>query len=209
MFEQLKQQFESSGYKEELEKPMVQWGGFVSALIIVWALLVQPILDWRQQTLDELAQAQLQRGKEASLLHSQAELQKALTHYQRWLTSSKEGYLKGRSEGAATSSLVVLLEKKFKPLDISFSSRRFVPAVVVPWVGEKIESRWVFKGPADKLIDFVHQVSGHAPEVLVIDKAEFRRTANNQFELSMNIYGFKAMAERDLIAQSRELEAER
>ncbi|MCE0558530.1 MULTISPECIES: hypothetical protein [unclassified Motilimonas] len=206
-FEALKQTLATNELQAELDKPIVQWGLFLSLCIVLWALFFQPILDWRSASIDEISQAQLQRSKEKSLLNSQLQLQKSLGEYKNWLTLSDKAYLQGRSEGSATSNLVVILEKKFKPLAITFSSRRFVPAKVIPWVGEKIETRWVLKGNADNLIDFMHQVAGHSPELLVIDQAEFRRVTSEQFELSVNIYAFKAMSEKNLLSESNRLEA--
>ncbi|MFO6423854.1 hypothetical protein [Motilimonas sp. KMU-193] len=207
LIDNIKKAFGSNEVQAELEKPMVQWGIFFSLCIVIWAIILQPVFDWRSQQIDQITQRQFQHTKEVSLLQSQAALQGVLTQYQDWLTTAKTGYLTGRSEGAATSNLVVILEKKFKPLKIDFSSRRFIPAEVVPWVGEKIETRWVLRGNADNLIDFVHQVAGHSPEILVIDQAEFRQVTSDQFELSVNIYGFKAMSDTNLINESNRIEA--
>ncbi len=150
------------------DTPVVRWGLFLSLLVVLWRLLIDPFFSW-QQTHTELLQS---KGKEASrLLALQAEAdtwKQAAEKFQQAYLQSARGLFQESTATAALAQLQSLLNTLIERHRLKLENRRLLEVSPEPGVGERLPVSLRLLGSTASLIDFLHDLA-HQEKIIVVE----------------------------------------
>lgn len=196
MLEQLKD-YNLEQIKQELNSPLVQWVGILIAVIILWFMIFQPYLEWRSGELAQIKSDVMQVEKLQSLEYQRTQLSSQFNEVDEELRSTKVYLLQSRSFNQGISEQVSLLEGIFRPLDLSFGSRRFGEPSLSPWLGENISSQWSFIGSSQQMLDFIYALA-HSQQLVVPTRLELKKGTDQRVELNANFTSYRYLPLKDL-----------
>lgn len=183
--------------KQELNSPLVQWVGIVIAVIILWFIIFQPYIQWRSGQVEHIKSNIFQLEKLQALEQRRSTLAKNFTGTDQNFNDTKAYLLQSRSFNQAISEQVSLLESVFRPLKLSFGSRRFGEPSISPWLGEQVTSQWSFTGSSQQMLDFIYGVA-HQQKLVVPLSLELRKSKSNRVELNVNFASYRYLPLKDL-----------
>ncbi|EKO3659848.1 hypothetical protein M3906_002731 [Vibrio metschnikovii] len=196
-----------SEWREQLASPLVQWGGLLCAVLIVWSLTLAPYQVWRAEQQAQFDQQQLQWQRQSALANARQKITDAAAYAEQANQQARLALLTSRTHSRAISEQVSAVERLFRPIGLRFTGRRFGEPDTAPWLGEIVDSQWRLTGTSDQVLDFIYALA-HAPQLLQPMQLEVRpaRTGRNeqpQYEISVDLRSYRAMSLTDLKAYSQ------
>lgn len=196
-----------SEWREQLASPLVQWGGLLCALLIVWSLTLAPYQAWRGEQQAQFDQQQIQWQRQSALANGRQNIITGAASAEQASQQARLALLTSRTHSRAISEQVSAVERLFRPIGLRFTGRRFGEPDTAPWLGEIVDSQWRLTGTSDQVLDFIYALA-HAPQLLQPMQMEVRpaRTGRNeqpQFEISVDVRSYRAMSLTDLRAYSQ------
>lgn len=183
--------------KQELNSPLVQWVGIVIVLIMLWFMIFQPYMQWRSGQVAQIKSSILQLEKLEALEFRRSQLASNFTETDQHFNDTRAYLLQSRSFNQALTEQVSLIESVFRPLKLSFGSRRFGEPSMSPWLGEKITSQWSFVGSSQQMLDFIYGLA-HQQKIIVPTTLELRQGKNNRVELNASFDSYRYLPIKDL-----------
>ena len=183
--------------KQELNSPLVQWVGIVIVLIMLWFIIFMPYIQWRSGQVDQVKSNIMQLEKLQALELRRSTLAESFTSLERDFNDTKAYLLQSRSFNQGLTEQVSLLESTFRPLNLTFGSRRFGEPSMAPWLGEQVTSQWSFVGSSQQMLDFIYALA-HQQKIIVPTSLELRQGKNNRMELNATFASYRYLPLKDL-----------
>lgn len=183
--------------KQELNSPLVQWVGMVIALIVLWFVIFQPYMQWRYSQVEHIQSNIMQLEKLQALEQRRSQLADNFSGTDQDFNDTRAYLLQSRSFNQALTEQVSLLESVFRPLKLSFGSRRFGEPSISPWLGEQVTSQWSFVGSSQQMLDFIYALA-HQQKLVVPMTLELRKSKNNRVELNATFASYRYLPLKDL-----------
>lgn len=194
----LRQQIESS--------PTIQWATIGIILLIFLMFIVSPYLNWRETRFSSVQQSIIQLERLESIEQERAVI---LSDHQRIrgeFAQAQSYLLDSPSFNAATARLLPHLESLFRPLGLSFDTRRFGEPIYVQWVGEEVPTRWRWIGSSQSIMDMIYQLAD-SPILVVPESIDIRprraRSGEIQYEMSANLVSYRQFTLEQMKHQQR------
>lgn len=183
--------------KHELNSPLVQWLGIVILLIVLWFMIFQPYLQWRNGEVAHIKSDIMQLEKLTALEYQRSQLSDHFNDTDQHFNDTRAYLLHSRSFNQAITEQVSLLESVFRPLKLNFGSRRFGEPSISPWLGEQISSQWSFTGSSQQMLDFIYALAHHQ-KLVVPTSLELRKGTNDRVELNASFASYRYLPLKDL-----------
>lgn len=191
--------------KRELSSPLVQWTGLAILLIVVFMFMVLPYLQWRGQFIEAIKVDSAQRIKLESLNAKRDSVNAIREQVDAIHEKAQSHLLQARTYNGAISEQLEILEGIFRPLNISFESRRFGDGAYESWLGERIHTEWGFVGSSQSLLDFLYRVADEdiviIPEDMEMIPYQVRGEA--KYKLSGKFISYRKLAVDQIKQQER------
>ncbi|SHO57579.1 hypothetical protein [Vibrio quintilis] len=195
-------------WKEELSSPLVQWGGLVCVLIFLWWVGVGPYYEWRAEVKSRIDQQYVRLSRLQVLENSRENIRTETNHLNKQLAVAKAELLKERTQSRAISAQVDRFEDVYKPHGLKLKGRLFGEPDVIPYLGEKVESRWRLLGKTDDILamlyDLAHAKTLMVPVSVQIKKSTERRRGRKNsenapdYEISMTLNSYRLLPMKDI-----------
>jgi Tfp pilus assembly protein PilO len=133
----------------------LRWGIVLIGVIVVWAMLFVPYIDWRAHKIEwvNAQSAKLQRLQ--GLTKASASWKQADIDFQQELDTESTLFFHGSSYAVAQTSLLQYLRKNISHHHLTLESQRLLNAEMSPAVGEKIAIHLRLKGELSELLAFM------------------------------------------------------
>ncbi|EGR1512271.1 hypothetical protein QRC94_002198 [Vibrio vulnificus] len=206
--EKLIEQFKQTNVSDELSSPLVQWGGLVCVIILLWWLVLEPYYQWREDYIGTLHQkvSQLERLEKISASRSEIETYaKALEAVKQ---QAEQTLIDTRTHSRALGQQVDLFDSIYRPKGLSFTGRRFGEPKIAPWFGEKVESQWRITGTSDDILQMLFDL-GNNKEIIEVSKFEIKQGVKQRgdvqprYEIAIDLLSYRKLPEAQLKAESR------
>lgn len=209
------ERFKQGQWKEELNSPLVQWGGVLSVLLVLWMFFVSPYLSWRSGVSDAVQQQQLQLSKLDRIINSESEVRNAMEQISGEFETAKRALIDEKASSRAISVQVDLFQSMYKNLNLKFAGRRFGDADIEPWLGEQVNSNWRVTGSSDDVLKLIYRIA-QAPSLMEMTSFEIkpssstRSSRKNQdkqeekyYELATDLRSYRVLPLNELKVEGR------
>ncbi|GIB62831.1 hypothetical protein VCSRO93_3483 [Vibrio cholerae] len=205
--ERLIKLIQESNFKNELESPVVQWTSFFSFIIFVWWLVLNPYIEWRSQTVDQLEQKTHQLERLIQLKASDRVIRETIDDLNVAYSTAEQMLIKERTNSRAISIQVNEFEKIYRSFGLKFSGRRFGEPEVSSWLGERVDSQWRLEGRSDDILYMLYAIASSKTiiEPISIEIKQGRKIRNQtepNYEISLDIRSYRQLPIKELKMRS-------
>lgn len=153
--EQLKTQLKNI---EGSDSPLVRWGVILSAYLIAQQWLIDPYLDWRDETLQQLEADQRQVNSLTALKNSEEKWRNALTKSEQAMTATGQAFITASSYALAQQTMYNQVQELITRFQLKIDSQRLQEAKPAPF-GEQIDLQINLSGHLFDIIGFLDALS--------------------------------------------------
>lgn len=182
-------------YKKELQdlrdndSLLVQWGGVVMVLILVWSFVIEPFSVWKAERFERLAQQAENQQRLLSLKASIDEWRTTRARYEEIFTVQSERFFQSAGPVAAQGELQGILARTAQKYGLQVINQTSYEPQPEPGLGQRLPVSIMVRGNTANSIRFLAEVSAH-PKLLLIEQTLFSRQRENEMNLTINVTGF-------------------
>ena len=196
-------------WQQQLSSPVIQWASVVAVVVIVWALLMSPYQAWRAEQAQTLSQQSARISRMQALLDNQSTIRAQTQAAEQAMHSLKAKMSSARTHSRAISEMVSAFEQIYRRHSLKFAGRRFGDPALAPWLGEVVEVQWRVTGSSDQILNALYDVANNekllAPTYIGIKALPKKRRKKQQdYEISMDLRGYRALPMRELKARTEQ-----
>ncbi|HAS6168992.1 TPA: hypothetical protein RQK97_001525 [Vibrio vulnificus] len=197
--DKLIQQWQQGTWKEELSSPWVQWGGLGCLVLIIYALIFSPYLEWRSEISQQVVHKSGQYDRLLRIEQSRQEIQNAANTANQELKALQTYLFKSRTHSRGISDQLSAFEDISRSHQLGFSGRRFGEPSIMPWLGENLDAQWRLNGSTDDITAFLYSMAQSKPliEIQQLEIKPARQTRRSKkmggYEIALDIRSYRHM----------------
>ncbi len=176
--------------QQNLDSPVIIWGSLLSVAIILWALILTPYLQWREQEQQQLHQNIRQLSRLQALQKAAGAWQQAEQNYQQAEQQMLASFFQESSYVTAQAALLKMIRTLLKKNKIKLDSQRLHESESEPIIGQRITLTLRLHGKLVNIIRFIHALNQNS-KLLNIDKLYLSREQQTMMPITLQISGFR------------------
>ncbi len=181
------------------DSPIVRWGVILSVYLIAQQWLIDPYLDWRDETLQQLEANQRQINSLTALKNSEEKWRNALTKSEQAMTTTGQAFITASSYALAQQTMYNQVQELITRFQLKIDSQRLQEAKPAPF-GEQIDLQINLSGQLFDIIAFLDALSS-AKQAYRFEQLYISVNAE-QASLRMTLSGFRLQATESQQAQT-------
>ena len=180
--------------RQNFDSPIVIWGGLLSLGIILWALILMPYVQWRDQQYKQFDQKIKKVSRLQALQEAADEWQQAQQQFQTAEEQMVASLFQQTSYVTAQTELLTLLRKEIKNNSLKLESQRLQESETEKNIGQRISITLRLKGELINVLQLIHNISQHS-KLLNIDKLYINKGRQNKMAVTLQVSGFRLTAD--------------
>jgi type II secretory pathway component PulM len=180
--------------RQNFDSPIVIWGGLLSLGIILWALIIMPYLQWRDQQYQQFDQKIKKVSRLQALQEAADEWQQAQQQFQTAEEQMVASLFQQTSYVTAQTELLNILRKEIKNNSLKIESQRLQESETEKNIGQRISITLRLQGELINVLQLIHNLSQHS-KLLNIEKLYINKSRQNKMAVSLQVSGFRLTAD--------------
>ncbi len=175
------------------DAPVVRWGVVVIVLILGWAVLITPYIEWRAQQRQLI---DIRAGKAARILALEASAkvwQQASLTYGKDVKKIVEALFQGSSYAASQAALLKVIHDNLTKYHLSLGSQRLLDSKKEAHLGQRVAAYFRVRGTLADVLGFVDAVARDS-KLIVLDRLYIGRGFGGKALLQFQATGFRLVS---------------
>jgi hypothetical protein len=179
--------------RQNFDSPIVIWGGLLSLGIILWAIILTPYIQWRDQQYQQFNQNIKQVSRLQALQDAADEWRQAETQFETAEEKMVASFFQQTSYVTAQTDLLNMLRKEIKNNKLKIESQRLQESETEKNIGQKLSITLRLKGELINVLQLIHNLSQHT-KLLNIEKLYINKGRKNVMAVTLQVSGFRLTA---------------